>query len=276
MMALLQAKGRLESCFPGRFFGSATTVANGSGLPGNFTGLRNMIAGEGIADQRTAIPNGHLAPSAWFLPQVAGGMSSRGEAVITVAADGNAAQGRNMTGTAAITFDATGSAAAIAALAGSASITFTGAASASAVFSLEGSSTITFSASGAGTAIASISGTAAITISGLADPLTTVWMVAEPIASELTADAIAAAVWASEPTTTPLTAGEIAAAVMASGVEAGMTMTQAMRLITAALAGKSVVEGTSVSFRDVNDTKNRITATVSSDGDRTSVTLDST
>lgn len=112
-----------------------------------------------------------------------------------------------------------------------------------------------WAASGAGTAIASIAGAAVITVSATADPLTTVWMIAEPITSELTADAIAAA-------------------VMASGIEAGMTMTQALRLVTAALAGKADVSGSTVTFRDVNDTKNRITATVSGDGDRTAVTLD--
>jgi hypothetical protein len=254
-VALIQAKGRLESAFAGRYFGATASVANGAYERGNFTGLRNMIAGEGITDQKTAVPNGHLASSAWFLPQVAGGMSSRGEAVVTFAGAGNAAQGRNISGNAPITFSATGDAAAIAALAGSASITLTGAATASAVFAMSGSSSFAFSAAADPTAVASISGNASITFAGQADPLTLVWMVAEPIDTALTVDAIAAA-------------------VMSSAVESGLTVTEALRLMSAALAGKVTVDGTSVIFRDVNDTTDRITATVTSDGDRTAVTLD--
>jgi riboflavin synthase alpha subunit len=61
---------------------------------------------------------------------------------------------------------------------------------------------------------------------------------------------------------------------MASAVESGMTVTEALRLMSAALAGKVTVDGTSVTFRDVNDTTDRITATVTSEGDRTAVILD--
>jgi hypothetical protein len=254
-VALIQAKGRLESAFAGRYFGSATTTANGSGLRANFTGLRNMIAGEGITDQKSAVPNGHLAPSAWFLPQVAGGMSSRGTAVITLTGAGNAAQGRNISGNAPITVIATGSAAAVAALAGAATITVSGSAQASAVFAMTGAASFAFTGSADPTAVANIAGSTTITVTGQADPLTLVWMIAEPIETALTADAIAAA-------------------VMASAVESGMTVTEALRLMSAALAGKVTVDGTAVTFRDVNDTTDRITATVTSEGDRTAVILD--
>lgn len=61
------------------------------------------------------------------------------------------------------------------------------------------------------------------------------------------------------------------------GVETGYTVRQAMRIILAALAGKlSGAAGTTVSIRDVGDTKDRVVALVDADGNRTAVTLDGT
>lgn len=58
-------------------------------------------------------------------------------------------------------------------------------------------------------------------------------------------------------------------------VESGLTVRQALRLISSALAGKvSGAGGSTIVFRDVNDTKNRITATVDGNGNRTAVTRD--
>lgn len=61
----------------------------------------------------------------------------------------------------------------------------------------------------------------------------------------------------------------------AAGVETGRTIRQSLRLMLAALAGKaSGLGGTTATFRDTNDTKDRIVATVDADGNRSSVTLD--
>lgn len=63
----------------------------------------------------------------------------------------------------------------------------------------------------------------------------------------------------------------------ANGVETGITLRQALRLKLAALAGKlSGAATTTVTIRDANDAKDRITATVDADGNRTAVTLDAT
>ena len=61
-------------------------------------------------------------------------------------------------------------------------------------------------------------------------------------------------------------------------IEAGLTVRQALRLIGAALAGKiSGASGTTVTIRNaVADTKDRIVATVDSDGNRTAITYDLT
>lgn len=61
----------------------------------------------------------------------------------------------------------------------------------------------------------------------------------------------------------------------AAGVETGHTLRQSMRLMLAALVGKvSGAGGTTVTIRDTGDSKDRITATVDADGNRSAVTLD--
>lgn len=79
--------------------------------------------------------------------------------------------------------------------------------------------------------------------------------------------------------TTPPTADENAAALLdlANAIESGLTVRQAMRLIVAADAGKVSGGGTTtVTIRDIADTKDRIVATVDSDGNRTAITRDLT
>ena len=74
-------------------------------------------------------------------------------------------------------------------------------------------------------------------------------------------------------------ANEIADALLdrADAIETGLTLRGAIRLDTAALAGKvSGAAGTSVAIRNVGDTKTRISATVDADGNRTAVTTDAT
>lgn len=63
----------------------------------------------------------------------------------------------------------------------------------------------------------------------------------------------------------------------ADGVETGITLRQAQRIILAALAGKvSGADTNAPIFRSATDAKNRITATTDADGNRTAVTLDAT
>lgn len=82
-----------------------------------------------------------------------------------------------------------------------------------------------------------------------------------------------------------LESGRIAAALDATGVDAilddaiegSMTLRQAMRIVLAACANKlSGAATTTVTIRDLADTKARITATVDADGNRSAVTLDAT
>lgn len=62
-----------------------------------------------------------------------------------------------------------------------------------------------------------------------------------------------------------------------AGVETNFTLRQAMRLLLSSVVAKlSGAATATVTIRDINDTKARITATVDSDGNRTAVTTDVT
>ena len=62
-----------------------------------------------------------------------------------------------------------------------------------------------------------------------------------------------------------------------NGVETGLTLRQALRLLTAVLGGRISGAGTGVEvFRNFNDTTNRVTASIDASGNRTSVTTNLT
>jgi hypothetical protein len=86
-----------------------------------------------------------------------------------------------------------------------------------------------------------------------------------------TAGAIDAAALASD------AGNEIAAALLdlANGIETGITPRSALKLMLSALAGKlSGAATTTVTIRNVGDSKSRIVATVDADGNRSAVTTD--
>lgn len=58
-------------------------------------------------------------------------------------------------------------------------------------------------------------------------------------------------------------------------IEGSITAEEALRIILSVLAGKTNITNTTVKFRDIADTKDRVTATVSK-GNRTSIILDKT
>jgi hypothetical protein len=93
---------------------------------------------------------------------------------------------------------------------------------------------------------------------------------------DLTLAAIAAAVWANA-TRTLTSFGTLVADIWALAIETGYTAKQSMRLMLASLAGKlSGAATTTVTIRSATDAKDRIVATVDSDGNRTAVTHDTT
>jgi hypothetical protein len=92
------------------------------------------------------------------------------------------------------------------------------------------------------------------------------------------APAIATAVWnASGRTLTSIDTTAIATGILdaVNGIETGITLREAMRLMTAVLVGRvSGAETATITFRDINNTKNRVVATGDNSGNRTSITID--
>ena len=71
-----------------------------------------------------------------------------------------------------------------------------------------------------------------------------------------------------------ITATAIASEVWSSALDGAYEAQELMRLIASATAGKVSVAGAQFSFRDLADSKDRIVASTTADGERTSVTLD--
>ena len=114
----------------------------------------------------------------------------------------------------------------------------------------------------------------------IAADIATVDTVVDQILADTGTDGVVVA--AGSKTGYALTSGErdsIAAALLdlSNGIETSLTLRGAMRLIAAASAGKLSGAGTTnITIRSVGDSKTRITATVTENGDRTSVTVDAT
>jgi hypothetical protein len=83
--------------------------------------------------------------------------------------------------------------------------------------------------------------------------------------------------WAGATVSTLATAADYVSTLFGTAVEGSITFVQMMRGFAAALMGKADGMATTTGhFRDMADTKNRITATQDSDGNRTAITRDLT
>lgn len=71
-------------------------------------------------------------------------------------------------------------------------------------------------------------------------------------------------------------AEDVATEIFGTAVEGSETLRQSLRLMRAEAAGKLLVSGNTVTIRDAADSKDRITATVDSNGQRTAITVDVT
>ena len=69
---------------------------------------------------------------------------------------------------------------------------------------------------------------------------------------------------------------EIADAVFQGEIESGYSLEESMRLQNAILLGKASQAPNGTIFRDIADTKDRVTSITDDDGNRTDITLDET
>jgi len=236
----------------------------GGGLAGDIyawgrTERYNRFTG-GVDRLSGAMPGGHLAPSAWVLPKTAGGMSSFIGTTITVSTGTlTLAAGRNLDGTAAVTVSAgTADLQLIVSASGTATLTITVTGTLAGALSATGTASITCTVPTATLgAIVNATGTAAITGSTSATLRALGWMTgSSEETTDLTADAIAAAVWA-------------------QAVDAGLTADDVLRILLAVAAGETTItSGASpvVTFKTPDGTEDRLVATM--DGsERTAVVL---
>ena len=236
------------------------------------------------ADPKAGLPGGYRPPYTWVLPQQSGALASRNIITGTGSITATGAMGKN----------------AVAALEGSGDLTATGALIVSAVAALTGSGSATGSIVAILNAVAAISGsgTVAATIDALA------WATAGLTGSgtlaatryatgnmtadiqpftELSPEALASAVWAavaSDNNDTGTMGEKLNDAGSASNpwtevIEGSYTAAELLRIMSAALAGELSGAGTTtITIKGVDGTTDRITATVTSAGNRSAVTLD--
>lgn len=239
--------------------------------------MPDRAGGTGTILQYAAKPRGYSPQGSWGLANRAGGVSSVNQANGSSTAVATLVAGRNISGTAAGTCTVTGTGKLVVAVAATAagSCTVTG--------TLTGKGTIAATAAGTSTASATIANGAAMAVGTAAGTSTAtasvsgVAHVAGTIAGTSTATMVRYAIGhiAGESTTaSELSPTNLAEAVMSAIVESGLSLREATQAILAASAGLVTITGPTVTFRDVADTKDRITATVDGSGNRTAIVLD--
>lgn len=217
---------------------------------------RNWFAREGVS-RKAGVPDGLRHPSAWIMAPVAGGLSARNQVTVTTTLGPLLmAQGVNATGSTTLTWSVPSAALQLVVSAtGTSAITFTNAATLAGALSAVGATTVTFS-------VPTV--TLGAVISAMASTVLT-W------STTGTARATGALEADSNPTV-DLSPATLAAAVWAEVIESGLDAGDVMRLLLAVAAGKSDISGTTVTFRDQADTKNRVTAEMTG-SERTTVVV---
>lgn len=251
----LTRNGRSIFQNPGSFAGSIKNQ-KGNWIKG---GLRNRFVG-GVSNIFGAWPSGHLAPSAFILPQSSGAISSTTLSSSSITPNVSLIPAYNLiaSGTLELTLtNAQLDQIVSAVVSGSLSISVSNALLAAAAGAVaSGSMTITVSDALAG-AIFSVTAGSTMAISPDSD-ITAI--------GHMDAEAGGA---------TPLSPEGLAAAVLSSEIEVGYSLEQALKLILSAVAGKvSGADTTTITIKNILDNKNRIVATVDSNGNRTSLTYD--
>lgn len=178
---------------PGRFLAGsiASDNRNNFSQPGMLRGAFENFS------KLSAWPSGHLSPSAWMLPQKAGGMSSRNVTTMAFTSSASGAMGVNAEGAADMLFTADATAQLIASAIGSATFTVTASGSALATLNAAGSASFTLTTSATIGALAWGVGAAGMTVSATL----TSYAIGQMIGSTagggdtLTADQVATAVW---------------------------------------------------------------------------------
>lgn len=242
--------------------------------------------GEAVTGRdKSAFNNGYTAPYAWHLPPKAGGLGSVnnlvGTGTLTSSMAGGKALAADLAGVGVITPPSLSLVTSLAsALAGTGALTASMTSTISLAAALAGEGQIVASLGLLAGVIANLTGTGAL--SGNLRGTAALEADITPF-SELSPESLAASVWNALAASfnEAGTMGEkmndagSAANPWTEEIETGYTAEDLLRLVAAALLGKlDGADTTTITMRDVNDTIDRIVATVDGDGNRDSVTLD--
>lgn len=203
-------------------------------------------------------PDGYACPYSWSMAMGTGAMSSFTGASGKLSPSANMAGGFNLSFTDALTFTKVN-------------------AQLDQIVNFVASSILSLSATGQLNAAVQLQASAVMELSGSAS----IGAIVSALASSsigLSASSVLTALAhldAQAGGATPLSPEGLAASLLdGNDIETGFTMRESLRLILSALSGKLSGAGTTgISIRDVNDTVDRIIATVDANGNRTSVTL---
>lgn len=243
-----------KSC--GRSFAGSTSQNRSNwNTPGS---VRNMWVGQAGMNRAYGVPIGYNPEYSIYDPPSSGGIASRGFVLgVGGVTAGNLAGGRNaeadLSGTGDITDAACGLiVSAVAALAGSGDITADMLATLQAVAALAGSGDLT-------AALGALAGLAA-DLTGSGD-------------AEADASALASLSCDIDVTGDLLTTANVGDSVWQYLAEGNYSAADILRILAAVMAGKTNIDGTTVSFRDLNDAVDRVVASMTG-SERTTVTLD--
>lgn len=254
---MLVRNGRSVYQNPGLFTG-AVYGQYGNSVKG---GRRNRFV-NGLSPIFGGYPNGSLSPGSFILPQKPGSLASYTLANVALSTTGTLVPARNLVGSSALTLVSTNAQLdqIVSCVASSVLQLTATAANLAAAAGASGSASLSLTAGSVTCgAIFSVSATATLSISTASSFLTAI--------AHLDADAGGP---------TELSPEGLAAALLDNNdVETGFSVRNSMRLMLASLAGKlSGAPGTSITIKNTTDDKNRIVATVDSNGNRTSLTYD--
>jgi hypothetical protein len=270
---------------PGTYRGATGAYAVHRHLTGKAGENLNLWAGEASVSSKDGRPRGYRHPASWSMAPRPGGMASyglvAGSGVVVASGARGRAAGASLVGTATVAGTGALIVSAIAGLTGSGTVATAGLlAVLQAVGALSGTGTLAATRSALATLTGVLTGTGTVSATRYARG----HLVAEisPF-TDLSPQSLASAVWAATAADSDAT-GSMGEKLNDAGsatnpwtevIEGSYTAAELLRVMAAALAGKLSGAGTTtIVIKGLDGTTDRIVATVTSDGDRTAVTVD--
>lgn len=234
--------------------------------------------------EKSSVPNGYRHPGAWVMPVKGGALSSRNEAFVTITPVATIIKGRPIAGSSLVTIYSSAVGELVAGAVGSVTITISASGEVLATLGTTGNALIQISASSGVQADGSLDGDSVINFTGNLVSYAIGHMVGTTAESGLSVAGIVNGVWDALAVDNNV-AGSMGELLNNSGaganpwttsIENNLTALEAMRLILASVAGKVSGGGTTtITFRNaVDDDKDRIIATVDSNGNRSAIAYD--